>query len=284
MNRLHRLVVLWLALLTLAVPAHAQNFPKLTGRVVDQANLLTPAQEAELSAKSEALEKSTGLQFVIATVDSLDDQEIADYSYQLGRHWKIGDEKRDDGVVMVVAPNERKVWIATGYGAEGVLPDILIGRIVRDTILPRFKAGDMAGGIAAGADAVVAQLSLPPEEAVQRAQQIEAAEAQRSQRRENRVSIFPVIFIVIIFFTIIGSIARGAGGRRYRGKGRRRGGLDAGDVAVILWGLDALSRGGRGGGGWGGGGWGGGGGGGGGFGGFSGGGGSFGGGGAGGSW
>jgi uncharacterized protein len=278
----HLLMMLCAALLLVSFPALAQNFPKLTGRVVDQAELLTPAQEAELSAKTEALEKSTGRQFVIATVTSLNDQEIADYSYQLGRHWKIGDEKRDDGVVMVVAPKERKVWIATGYGAEGFLPDILIGRIVRDTILPRFKAGDMAGGIAAGADAAIAQLSLSPDEAAQRAQQIEAAEAQRSDRRGRGVSIFPVIFIVVIFFTIIGSIARAAGGRRYRGKGGRRGGLDAGDVAVILWGLDALSRGSRGGGGWGGGGWGGGGGG--GFGDFSGGGGSFGGGGAGGSW
>ena len=279
MSKLHRLIVLWLAFCVLASPAFAQNFPKLTGRVVDQAELLTPAQEAELSAKSEALEKSTGRQFVIATVASLNDQEIADYSYQLGRHWKIGDEKRDDGTVMVVAPKERKVWVATGYGAEGVLPDILIGRIVRDSILPRFKAGDMAGGIAAGADAVIAQLSLSPEEAARQAQQAEAAETRRG---DGGVNLFPVIIIVIVFFTVIGSIAGATGGRRYRGKGRRRGGLDAGDVAVILWGLDALSRGNRGGGGWGGGGWGGGGGG--GFGGFSGGGGSFGGGGASGGW
>ena len=272
---------LWLAVLLAATPAYAQNFPKLTGRVVDQAELLTPAQEAELSAKSEQLEKSTGRQYVIATVKSLDDQDVADYSFALGRHWKIGDEKRDDGVVMVVAPNERKVWIATGYGAEGVLPDILIGRIVRDTILPRFKAGDLPGGIIAGSDAVITQLSLPDDQAKQ---QVEQASAERVSRDE-KVNPVPVIFIVIVFFVIIGTLARAAGGRRYRGKGRRRGGLDSGDVAVILWGLNALSnsshRGGWGGGGWGGGGFGRGGGG---FGGFSGGGGSFGGGGAGGSW
>ena len=273
------LASMWLAVLIAATPAHAQNFPKLTGRVVDQAELLTPAQEAELSAKSEALEKSTGRQYVVATVKSLDNQDVADYSFALGRHWKIGDEKRDDGVVMVVAPNERKVWIATGYGAEGVLPDILIGRIVRDTILPRFKAGDLPGGIIAGSDAVVSQLSLPDGEAKK---QVEQASV-KTRRQEVRVNPIPVIFIVIVFFVIIGSIARAAGGRRYHGRGRRRrGGLDSGDVAVILWGLDALSRGSRGGGGWGGGG--GFGGGGGGFGGFSGGGGSFGGGGAGGSW
>jgi uncharacterized protein len=274
---------LWLAVMLAVTPAHAQNFPQ-RGRapVVDQAQLLNPQQEAELTAKLEALNSQTGRQFVVATVNDLAGQEIADYSYQLGRHWKIGDEKRDDGIVMVVAPNERKVWIATGYGAEGFLPDILIGRIVRDTILPRFKAGDLPGGIMAGADAVIAQSQLPPDQAQQ---QVEQAKAETS-RREVSINPVPVIFIVIVFFVIIGSIARAAGGRRYRGKGRRRGGLDSGDVAVILWGLDALSRSSRGSG-WGGGGLGGGGswgGGGGGFGGFSGGGGSFGGGGAGGSW
>ena len=269
-------------LLFLAGPAYAQNFPE-RGRaaVVDQAQLLDPQQEAELTGKLESLNTRTGRQFVVATVNDLGGQEIADYSYQLGRHWKLGDEQRDDGIVMVVAPKERKVWIATGYGAEGFLPDILIGRIVRDTILPRFKAGDMAGGIIAGADAVIAQSQLPPDEAQQR---IEQARADQS-KREVSINPAPAIFIVIVFFVIIGSIARAAGGRRYHGKKRRRGGLDSGDVAVILWGLDALTRGGRGGG-WGGGGFGGGGwgGGGGGFGGFSGGGGSFGGGGAGGSW
>lgn len=278
------LAALWLAVVLAATPAAAQTFPKLTGRVVDQANLLSPAQEAELSAKSEALEKGTGRQFVVATVNSIGDQQIADYSYQIGRHWKIGDEKRDDGIVMVVAPNERKVWIATGYGAEGFLPDILIGRIVRDTILPKFKAGDMPGGIMAGADAVIAQAQLPPAEAQQR---VEQAKAEQSSRAKS-INPLPIIAMVIIFFVIIGSIARAAGGRRYfghygGGKRRRRGGLDAGDVAVVLWGIDALSRPSRGGGGgFGGGDWGGGGGG--GFGGFSGGGGSFGGGGAGGSW
>lgn len=270
------LAALWLAVLIAATPAHAQTFPKLTGRVVDEAQLLSPAQEAELSAKSEGLEQRTGRQFVIATVPSLQDQEIADYGYQLGRHWKIGDEQRDDGILLLVAPNERKVWVATGYGAEAFLPDILAGRIIRDTILPRFKAGDMAGGILAGAEAIIAQSELPPEEAQQRIDSARAAE----QRKGDDVNPIPVIFIVLVFFMIIGSIARAAGGRRYRGKGRRRGGLDSGDLAVILWGLDALSRSGRSGG-WGGGGWGGGGGG---FGGFSGGGGSFGGGGAGGSW
>jgi uncharacterized protein len=270
---------LWLAVLLAATPAHAQTFPRLTGRVVDQADLLAPAQEAELSAKSEALEKRTGRQFVIATVRSLEGRTIEDYGYRLGREWGIGSEQKDDGVVLLVAPSERKVRIETGYGARVFLTDAVSSVIIRNSILPRFKAGDMGGGIVAGADQIVTMMELPAAEAAKRAQEIGASETRRAKVEINPV---PVIFIVIIFFVIIGSIARAAGGRRYHGKGRRRGGLDSGDVAVILWGLNALTRGGRGGG-WGGGGsWGGGGGG--GFGGFSGGGGSFGGGGASGGW
>lgn len=276
------LVGLWLAVLVAVSPAHAQTFPKLTGRVVDQADLLDPAQEAALSAKSEALEKASGRQFVIATVRSLEGRTIEDYGYRLGRAWGIGDEQKDDGVIMLVTPNERKVRIETGYGARVFLTDAVSSVIIRESILPRFKAGDYPGGITAGADQIITMMQLPPAEAARRAQEIGAAESRRSERRERNINPLPVIFMVVIFFVVISSIFKAAGGRRYRGRGRRRGGLDSGDVAIILWGLDALSRGSRGGGGWGGGGWGGGGGG--GFGGFSGGGGSFGGGGASGGW
>ena len=281
------LAVLWLALIALAAPAAAQTFPQLTGRVVDEANLLSPQQEAELAAKSEALEEQTGRQFVVATVGSLEGQEIADYAVQLGRNWQIGDKKADDGVILLVAPNERKVWIATGYGAEGFLPDILAGRITRNDILPRFRDGDMAGGIMAGADAVIRQMSLPPDQARQQADQ---AAAQEEARERGSPGFLPVIFWVMVVGFILLSMFRRVGGRSYLGgvpasKRRKRGrGFDAGDAAIVLWGLSELagaSRKGRssgwGGGGWGGGGFGGGGG-------FSGGGGSFGGGGAGGSW
>jgi len=269
---------LWLAVLLAAAPAYAQTFPKLAGRVVDQADLLTPAQEADLNTKSDALEKRTGRQFVIATVTSLEGRTIEDYGYRLGRDWGIGNEQKDDGVILLIAPNERKVRIETGYGARVFLTDAVSSIIIRESILPKFKAGDMPGGIAAGADQIITMMELPAAEAAKRAQEIGAAETQRSSQR--RVSPFPVIFMVIIFFVVIGQIARRAGGRRYR----RDSGISP---WVILWGLDALSRSSRRGGGWGGGGsWGGGGGGGwgGGGGGFSGGGGSFGGGGASGGW
>lgn len=270
------LVGLWLAVLVAASPAYGQTFPKLTGRVVDQAGLLTPAQVVDLTSKSEALQQRTGRQFVVATVTSLEGRPIEDYGYRLGRAWGIGNEQKDDGVILLVAPNERKVRIETGYGARVFLTDAVSSVIIRESIVPRFKAGDFGGGITAGADRIIETMALSPAEAAKRAQEVGAAEKRRSERS---VPIFPVIFIVVIFFVVIGSIARRTGGRRYR----RREGISP---WVILWGLNELSRGSRGGwsggGSWGGGGWGGGGFGGGG--GFSGGGGSFGGGGASGGW
>jgi len=269
------------ATLLWASPAAAKGFPPLTGRVVDQAGLLRPEQEIDLSSKSAALEAQTGRQFVVATVNSLEGREISDYAYRLGRAWKIGDEKRDDGVILLVAPNERKVWIATGYGAGAFLTDAMSGVITREAILPQFKKNppDYGAGITAGADAIIKQMSLPPDEAQKNLQQ---ADQRQKARQGDGAGFLPVVFVMIIFFMMLaGSASRRGRGRRYR----RRGGGGV-DPWVVLWGLNELSRsrgrGGWGGGGWGGGSWGGGGGG--GFGGFSGGGGSFGGGGAGGSW
>jgi len=153
-----------LAIALVALPAlAATTFPKLSGRVVDEANLLSPATEAALTQKLEALETTTGRQVVVATLPSLQGLEIEEYGYQLGRAWKLGGEKTDDGAVLIVAPNERKVRIEVGYGLEPVLTDALSSVIIQSAILPKFKAGDMEGGVVAGADALIQQLSLPDE-------------------------------------------------------------------------------------------------------------------------
>lgn len=268
--------------LLLAAPASAQKFPE-RGRspVVDQADLLRPEQELDLSSKSEALYARTGRQFVVATVKSLEGRTIEDYGYRLGRAWQIGDKQKDDGVILLVAPTEKKVRIETGYGARVFLTDAVSSVIIRESILPRFKAGDMAGGIVAGADQIIKMMSLSPQEA-----QRQAAEAgKRETERDNEgAGLIPVAFWLMIIGFVLLSMFRRAAGRRYR---RQKGGISP---WVVLWGLNELSqasrrgRSGWSGGGWGGGGssWGGGGGG--GFGGFSGGGGSFGGGGASGGW
>jgi uncharacterized protein len=273
--------LLLLLFVLLAPPALAQDFPKLTGRVVDGANLLSPADEAEITGELEALEQRSGRQLVVATVPSLQGHEIEDYGYRLGRAWGIGQKEADNGAILLIAPNERKVRVEVGYGLEPILTDAFSNRVIDEQIVPRFKASDMPGGIKAGVDALVAQLAAPPEVAERAA--MEAAQTRGQQRQRSSgaggVSIAPLFFWGMIILFVLLSFGRRAGGRKYRGK-RRRSGFDAGDAAVILWGLDALSRG-RGGGGGGFGGFGGGGGG---FGGFSGGGGSFGGGGASGSW
>lgn len=269
------LAVIWLALLALATPVSAQTFPKLTGRVVDGAHLLSPKQVQDLTSKSEALEASTKRQFVVATVPSLEGRTVEDYGYRLGRTWGIGQKGKDDGVLLLVAPNEHKVRIESGYGARVFLTDAVSSVIIREAILPHFKQSppDFGGGIEEGADQIIKQMSLPPAEAQKN---VAAAEQAQQRRQHSGGGVLPGFFWFMIIAFVLLSLARRSSGRRYRTRG---GGVSP---WVILWGLNELGRG-SGGGSWGGGsswggGWGGGGGG------FSGGGGSFGGGGASGSW
>ena len=262
-----------------AVPAAAQNFPQLTGRVVDQADLLNPQQEAELTNKLAALEQRSTRQLVVVTIPSLDGYEIADYGYRLGRHWNIGQRTANNGALLIIAVNDRKMRIEVGYGLEGVLTDALSDQIIREQIRPRFRDNDFPGGINAGVDAIIAQLQAPPEQAEARV----AAAREAEESGGDFGSVIPIIFwVIVIGFVVVSMIAGRAGrGRMYRGRRGRRG-------PVVIWGPDwGGGSGGGSGGGWGGGGsWGGSGGswGGGGGGGFSGGGGSFGGGGASGGW
>jgi len=256
--------------------AWAQTFPQLTGPVVDNAHLLSAAQVQDLTSKSQALEAQSGRQFVVATVPSLEGRPIEDYGYRLGRAWGIGQKGKDDGVILLVAPNERKVRIETGYGARVFLTDAVSSVIIREAIVPHFKQSppDYGGGIEAGAAQIITQMSLPPEEAQKN---VAAAEQAQQRRQHSSGGALPGFFWFMIVAFVLLSMARRANGRRYRGRHR---GISP---WVVLWGLNELSRGSRGG--WGGGSsWGGGGGGWGGGGGFSGGGGSFGGGGASGSW
>jgi uncharacterized protein len=274
------LLFLAAAWLCLAGPAAAQDFPKLTGRVVDGANLLTPADEAELTAKLQALEQRSSRQLVVATVPSLGRYEIEDYGYRLGRAWGIGQAGANNGAILLVAPNERRVRVEVGNGLEPILTDAFSNRVIDETIIPRFRANDFAGGIKAGTDALLTQLQAPPEVAERAAIEAAQARAQRGpvQPRVTSPGLVPLIVPGLIILFVLMSFGRRASGRRYRG--RRRRSSSGIDPLVMLWGLNALGQSSRGG--WGGGG--GFGGGGGDFGGFSGGGGSFGGGGASGSW
>lgn len=252
----------WLGLLVglLIVPAlawAAPKFPPLTGRVVDNAQLLSPESEAKLTAELAGLEQKTGRQLVVATLPDLQGYEIEDYGYQLLRTWGIGRKAEDDGVILIVAPNQRKVRIEVGYGLEPVLTDALSSLIIQRAILPAFKEGRFEQGVVQGAQAVAAQLGLPEDEAKARVAQ---AAAQREAASSGGGSAIPVIFVILVVFWILSGVMRAFGGRQRGSRG-------------LWWLLPLLlSSGGRHGGGWSGGG------------GFSGGGGSGGGGGASGDW
>lgn len=264
------------------------QFPALTGRVVDQANIIPAPLEAELSARLAALEAKSSDQLVVVTVNSLQGYEIEEYGYQLGRTWQIGQgERLNNGVILLVAPNERKVRIEVGYGLEGVLTDYESSLIVRNAIIPAFKAGDMPAGIVAGVDGIETLLTMDPAELEARAKRgLPQVEARVGGDGENVDAGFIVIIVIfiIIWLVIAANITRHA---RFRRRSGWQGGANnvhdwaqaeaAGHIAGAV--LEALLSSGRGGGG-GGGGFGGSGGGGG----FSGGGGSFGGGGSSGSW
>lgn len=147
-----------------AAPSGYQ-FPELTGRVVDAAALLPPDDEAAISAKSAALEKTTGHQLVVVTVPSLGGHSIESYGLNLGRTWGIGRKGIDDGVLLIVAPKERKVRIEVGYGLESTLRDEEAGAIIETAILPAFRAKDFPRGVAAGVDGIINEIGTPQRKA-----------------------------------------------------------------------------------------------------------------------
>ncbi len=202
-----RLILLLVAVLAfIGQPALAgPTFPKLTGRVVDDAHLLDAQQAQALDARLAALEAQSGHQLVVVTLPSLQGYDIADYGYQLGRTWGIGGKANNDGVLLIVAPTEHRVRIEVGYGLEGILTDALSSVIINTQITPKFKQGDFAGGIDAGVDALAQQLQLPPEQAQQRAAQLAAR--QQKQANEPQFDFGTVVFLVIFFFFFVLCVA-----------------------------------------------------------------------------
>lgn len=133
----------------------AESLPALTGRVVDRANLLTPAVEAALTGRLETLERATRDQLVVVTLASLDSKAIETVGLELGNGWGIGQDELDNGVLLIVAPNERKVRIEVGSGLEGLLSDAAAQAIIDERLLPEFRSGRFETGIEAGVAAMI---------------------------------------------------------------------------------------------------------------------------------
>ena len=257
-STLWRSILSGFALLALIGPAVAAEptYPQLTGRVVDNADLLSTSDIAELDAGLKALEDKSSDQVVVVTLPSLQGFTIEDFGHQLGRHWGIGTKEKDNGVLLIIAPNERKVRIEVGRGLEPLLTDAMSNVIINGVILPRFRSGDYAGGIKEGAKGIELVLTG---DAAELAERVKGRRDADDPKIDWLVVLFWTIIIVWFIWVTWRSTQRQAYGRR------------GGPVFIPGpgWG------GGSGGGGWSGGSGGGG---------FSGGGGSFGGGGASGSW
>lgn len=252
----------WLLLSLLffaAVPASAAQsslppFPALTGPVVDGAHLLPEDALGQLSQRLAAYAQANGTQLVVVTLPTLDGYPIEYYGYQLGRHWGIGQKGKNNGVLLIIDAGEKQMRIEVGYGLEGTLTDAQSFLIIHNVIAPRFRQGDYAGGITAGADAILSVLGGE-----------RLAVEQQQVRERNGTGFLMFLVLVFVFLPLLRAMfSRGAWG----GYGRSGSGW-------LGWLALGMLSGGRGGGFGGGGG---------GFGGFSGGGGSFGGGGASGGW
>jgi uncharacterized protein len=250
------LLILLLALTSPALAAEPK-FPALTGRVVDDAGVLSDSTKGQLTLMLADHERATGQQVVVVTLPSLQGYTIEDFGYQLGRHWGIGQKGLNTGAMLIVAPKEHKVRIEVGYGLEGTLTDAICATIIQNYILPSFKRGDFNAGILAGTTSILNVLGGNSPGAGQPESSAPAAHYEPPKAVQIAIILgfflFPLLVFSVIVFAMISSVGNKS---RYRGSdGWNSGGGSS-------WGS---SDGGGGGG-------------------FSGGGGSFGGGGASGSW
>lgn len=257
------LLVLLAACACLIAPAYAApNYPELSGRITDQAGLLSPQDKADLESTLAELEQTSTDQIAVVTVKSLDGYAIEDYGIGLARKWGIGQKGKDNGILLIVAPNDRKVRIEVGRRLEPFMTDTMSALIIQNAILPKFRRGDYAGGIKDGVRDIRAVVLGDAEEVKRRAQGGQPHQDDSAEMFQLLVFLMFVAFILWINYRNAQSMQAGTPDGR-----RRRGG-----IVIIPGGSGSWG----GGGGWsggdsGGGGW-------------SGGGGSFGGGGASGSW
>ena len=183
----------------------APDLPRLTGRVVDNANLLSAASASAIESKLKGLEDKSGIQLVVATIPSLDGDEIEPYANRLFRAWKLGDQKKNNGALLLIAPKEHKARIEVGYGLEGVLTDALSKLIITNALVPRFKTGDFQGGIEKGVDDIIAVLSTDQSDWTKR------PDLQAQPQDDSGIS--PVmIFIIVIGIIVLVMVFRRRGG------------------------------------------------------------------------
>lgn len=193
----------WLVWLPLSAWAQSTpDFPELTGRVVDRADLLAPAVEARLGQMLQAHEQSTTEQVVVVTLPDLQGYPIEDFGYQLGRHWGIGQKGEDNGALLIVARDERKVRIEVGYGLEGRLTDAESALIINRIITPAFRQGDFPAGIVNGTAAMIQVLGGKP---------LALPQGQRGRATQEKPNpgLVGLFFLIMLLVSLLGGGGRG---------------------------------------------------------------------------
>ncbi len=208
-----RSLALLVFLLLPALAFAALDFPALTGRVVDDAHIIPPAARQTVETKSKELEEKSGIQLVVATVPSLQDTDIETFANGLFRFWKLGEAKVNNGVLFLIAPNERKMRIEVGYGLEGTLTDALSKVIIATAVTPKFKTGDFGAGIERGVDGIVEVLSGDSAEWEKR---VKVRAEHQEPGFDEIVPFIIFLLFMFVFFSMLAN-ARGGGRRIYRG-------------------------------------------------------------------
>ena len=214
-----RLGAVLAAFLLLVVPlsAFAQSLPALTGRVVDNAGIIDASTEAGLVARLEAFEQRSSDQIVVATIQNLGGEAIEPYANRLFRAWGLGQAGEDNGILLLVAVDDRSMRIEVGYGLEGTLTDLHSKLIIENTMVPAFRAGDFSGGISRAVDDMIMVLEG-------NAAELEAR-AERNQQSDPFIPLLPLLFIILWVSVFGGAIltailvpryGRKIGPKRYR--------------------------------------------------------------------
>ncbi len=207
-----------LALALAAGAAFAADVPYLTGRVVDNAEILAQATRDKLAATLKAHEDASTDQIAVLTVPTIAGEAIEQYATRVFDAWKLGQKGKDNGVLVIVVPNDRKMRIEVGYGLEGTLTDVASSRIIRDRMTPRFKEGNYDRGVSDGVDAIIAQLEGRAESAPASAPTASSSGAKSLVQIEGpelawpmRILLGAFIFGIIGIFTVVGVMTPGVG-------------------------------------------------------------------------
>lgn len=189
-------------LLVLPCLAHALDVPPLRAHVNDYANLLSPGAAQRIESELSAFEQSDSTQIVVLTIPSLEGESLEEFSIKVAEAWKIGQKGKDNGAILLVAKQERKIRIEVGRGLEGKLTDLVSGRIIRNEIAPGFKAGDFDAGVGAGVTAIMAVVKG----------EYTASAADEPRERKSSRPIGTLLIFLLVACVVLGAVSKVLGG------------------------------------------------------------------------